>query len=253
MSRILTFLMFLQLAAFQVSAQTDGPVVTGVVKDSAGAPIAGAEVFVGRTDKPVVTNDAGRYRVTGSATGAQWVAVRKIGFGPVRRSVRIMKGEVQVVDLVMTALPVHLPELKVVEQSGMKRSRLQDFWDRSRTSFGGYFITGEDLARRNMINLTMSVRQYLPWAALESWERSSMDYGTMWNVQPASISTRHARCAPAISFDGGIPSDTWNVGDIPVSMVEAVEIYKPRWMDIPVEFQLDGRAQRCGLVVLWTK
>jgi len=99
----------------------------------------------------------------------------------------------------------------------------------------------------------MAVRQYLPYAALESWERNSSDYGTMWGFQATSIRTGHSRCAPSISFDGGIPTDTWNVGDIPVSMVEGMEIYKPRWMDIPVDFQMDARAQRCGLVVLWTK
>ena len=253
MSRILTSLLLLQMAALPVMAQTSGAVVTGVVKDSSGVPIAGAEVFVGRTDKPVVTNEAGRYRVVGAPTGARWVAVRKIGFSPVRRSVRISREEVQVVDLVMTALPVTLPELTVVERSGMKRSRLQDFWDRSRSSFGGYFITAEDLERRNLVNLAMPVRQYLPWAALESWERRSGDFGMMGRYQPASIGTSHTRCAPAISFNGGLATDTWNVGDIPVSMVEGVEIYKPRWMDIPIEFQMDGRAQRCGLLIIWTK
>jgi hypothetical protein len=253
MSRILTSLVILNLAALPLRAQTGAAIVTGVVKDTSGVPIAGAEVFVGRTDKPVVTNDHGRYRMVGAPTGPRWVAARKIGYSPVRNSVRILKGETQVVDLVMTALPVTLPELKVVEQSGMKRTRLQDFWDRSRASFGGHFLTSEDLERRNPITLAVPVRQYLPWAALESWERNSMDYGPMWNVQPASAGLSHARCAPSISFDGGIPTDTWNVGDIPVGMVEAIEIYKPRWLDIPVEFQMDGRAQRCGLVVLWTK
>lgn len=253
MSRFLTSLMLLSLSALPLSAQTDGAIVTGVVKDTLGTPIAGAEVFVGRTDRPVVTNEHGRYRMVGAPTGPRWVAARKIGYSPVRHSVRIMNNETKVVDLVMTALPVTLPELKVVEQSGMKRTRLQDFWDRSRSSFGGYFVTADDLERRHLIDLTLAVRQYLPYAALESWERSSADYGTMWSYQPVSISTSHVRCAPSISFDGGIPTDVWNVGDIPVSMVEGLEIYKPRWMDIPVDFQMDGRAQRCGLVLIWTK
>jgi len=253
MSRISTSLLFLSLAAMPLSAQTDGAIVTGVVKDTLGAPIAGAEVFVGRTEKPAVTNEQGRYRIVGAPLGPRWVSVRKIGFSPARHSVRLSKDETQVVNLVMTALPVTLPEIKVVEQSGMKRTRLQDFWDRSRTSFNGYFITAEDLERRHAIDLTMVVRQYLPFAALRSWERNSSDYGTMWNFQPASIGLSHARCAPSISFDGGIPTDSWNIEDLPVSMVEGLEIYKPRWMDIPVEFQMDARSQRCGLVVLWTK
>ena len=253
MSRILTSLLFLQLAAFQAGAQTEGPIVTGVVKDTSGSPIVGAEVFVGRAEKPVVTNEAGRFRVISSFTGPQWVAVRKIGYSPARRSVRLSKTETQVVDLVMTVLPVHLPELKVVEESGFKRSRLQDFWGRYHSTYGGYFVTGEDLARRNAISLSNVVRLYLPYAALESWERNTMDYGPMMNTYTLATSSNTRRCAPAISYNGSMPDDFWSVGDIPVSQVEAVEVYKPRWMRIPTEFQMYGRAVQCGLVIIWTK
>ena len=89
MSRMLNSLMLLSLSALPLSAQTDGAIVTGVVKDTLGAPIAGAEVFVGRTDKPVVTNEHGRYRLVGAPTGPRWVAARKIGYSPARHSVRL--------------------------------------------------------------------------------------------------------------------------------------------------------------------
>jgi hypothetical protein len=250
---MLNSLMLLSLSALPLSAQTDGAIVTGVVKDTLGAPIAGAEVFVGRTDKPVVTNEQGRYRLVGAPTGPRWVAARKIGYSPVRHSVRLAKDETQVVDLVMTALPVTLPELKVVERSGMKRTRLQDFWDRSRTSFSGYFVTAEGPGAPSC-HRPDDGRTAVP-AVRGTAELGAELIGLRHDVdfQPTSISTSHARCAPSISFDGGIPTDSWNVEDIPVSMVEGLEIYKPRWMDIPVDYQMDARAQRCGLVVLWTK
>jgi hypothetical protein len=43
------------------------------------------------------------------------------------------------------------------------------------------------------------------------------------------------------------------VDDIPVSEVEAIEIYKPRWSHIPVEYSFHPRAQACGLVVIWQR
>lgn len=256
MSRIAPSLLLLQVIAFSVTAQTQGPVVTGVVRDTTGRPIVGAEVFVGRTQKPVTTNDVGRFRVTGAPTGAQWVAARRIGYTPVRRSVRISREETQEIELVMVALPVMLPELKVVEQSGMKARRLEDFWNRSRSAYGGRFITSEDLERRNPITLGWMVRPYLPNAALSNWERDASDFGPIRNFQQSGAfgaGRSGARCAPAISFDGGITSDTWTVEDIPVSMVEALEVYRPRMSEIPVEYWYDGRAGRCGLVIVWTK
>jgi len=253
MSRIANALALLCLTVLPLAAQTDNPIVTGYVRDSAGRPIPGAEVFVGRMEKPAVTNDEGRYRMVSTVSGPQWVGVRKIGFSPARRSVRIMKNETQVVDLVMTALPVTLPELKVVEESGMHRKRLDTFWRRYGSEYGGYFITGEDLERRNPISLGTVIRQYLPHAALEDWERNSMDYGPIIHGYAVAGSSRIRRCAPAVSFNGTMPNDIWSVSDIPVSSVEAVEVYKPRWMRIPAEYQMYGRAMQCGLVIVWTK
>ena len=256
MSRFAYALLLLPLLTGAASAQTESPTVTGFVRDSAGRPIVGAEVFVGRTDKPVTTNEAGRFRLVGAPTGPQWVAARRIGYSPVRRSVRIAGNETQEIDFVMVALPVTLPELKVVEQSGMKNRRLQDFWERARMAYAGRFITGEDLERRNPVTLDQVVRFWLPYAALNSFERSPMDYGPVWGYEHTASFSRNSfgrRCAPAISVDNGIVNDNLTVEDIPVDMVEAVEIYRPRWTEIPIEHSFSGRALQCGLVIVWTK
>lgn len=256
MSRIAYSLMLLPLFAAAANAQTQGPVVTGYVRDSAGRPIPGAEVFVGHTDKPVTTNNAGRFRVNDAPTGPQWVAARRIGYSPVRRSVRISRNEAQEIDFVMVALPVNLPELKVAEQSGLKNRRLQDFWERARSAYGGRFITGEDLTRRNPITLVQVVRPWLPFAALTNLERDPQDFGPIWGYERSVSYGRNSfgsRCAPAISVDGSTASDMWTVEDVPVSQVEAVEVYRPRWSEIPIEYSFSGRAVQCGLVIVWTK
>jgi hypothetical protein len=238
-----------------VEAQDQTTIITGVVRDAQGNPIAGAEVVAGRTDKPVATNEQGRFRINPAPIGRFWIAARKIGFAPVRSSITVGSGEQQQVELTMEALPVTLPELKVVERSGMKIDRLSDFWRRSRTGYGGHFITREDLDRRRPITLVNVVRPHLPRAALARWEQPSWDYqyDFMYGVASSRFSGLGERCAPAISIDGGAPLGGWELEDFPVQEVEAVEVYKPRWSEVPIEYQHFPRANRCGLVVVWRR
>jgi hypothetical protein len=181
-----------------------------------------------------------------------WVAARRIGYAPVRKSVTLTKGERAVVDLTMEALPVTLPEVKVVERSGMKVRRLEDFWRRSRTGFGGYFITREDIDQRNPALLSQALRPYLPFSALAQWEQRPWDYQNDFFFRSTSLRSSQ-RCAPAISINGGVPISGWTVDDFPVSEVEAIEVYKPRWTELPIEYSHYPRAQNCGLVVIWQR
>jgi hypothetical protein len=181
-----------------------------------------------------------------------WVAARRIGYAPVRKSVTITKGEREVLDLTMEPLPTTLPEVKVVERSGMKMGRLEDFWRRSRTGFGGHFVTREDLDQRKPIFLSQAVRPYLPFSALAQWEVRPGDYQNDFYFRPTSLRSSQ-RCAPAISINGGVPITGWLVDDFSVSEVEAIEVYKPRWSELPIEYSHYPRAQNCGLVVLWQR
>jgi hypothetical protein len=99
------------------------------------------------------------------------------------------------------------------------------------------------------------VRPHLPYAALTNTERSTDDQGPIWGYQQAAAygSRLGRRCAPAISMNGSSASDMWTVEDIPVHLVEAAEVYKPKWSEIPIEFTFSGRAMLCGLVIVWTK
>ncbi|HEX9893047.1 MAG TPA: carboxypeptidase-like regulatory domain-containing protein, partial [Gemmatimonadales bacterium] len=134
----------LAVLAGPLTAQDQPATISGVVRDAQGQPIAGAEIFAGRAEQPATSNPQGQFRIAQAPSGALWVMARKIGYAPVRRSVRVAKGENQVVDFTMEPLPVTLPEVKVVERSGFKSRRLEDFWRRSRGSYAGRFITRED-------------------------------------------------------------------------------------------------------------
>jgi hypothetical protein len=202
----------------------------------------------------VTTNDRGEFRVSPAPRGNLWVAVRRIGFAPTRRSITLGKGERQYVHLAMTPLPVTLPEIKVVERSGMKLKRLNDFFRRSRTGYGGRFITRDDIERRNPYALSALVRPYLPWAALTYHEYRGQFYPEFLSAAFSRAASQ--RCPPAVSINGGLAVMGWYVDEIPVSEVEAIEVYRPRWSEIPIEFTggLSGmQAAQCGLVIIWQR
>lgn len=251
--RVTVLLSTLVVSSLQAQAPTAS--ITGLVLDAEGRPIPGAEIFVGRSDKPLTTNQQGRFRIVPAPTGRFWIAARKIGFAPVRGSVTVSGGETQAIELIMDPLPVTLPEIKVVERSGMRASRLSDFWHRSRTGYGGRFITRDDIEQRNPFSLVQIVRPVLPRAALERWEKPSWDYQYDFGFSRVSSAWSRSgeRCGPAISIDGGAPLGGWELEDFPVSEVEAVEVYKPRWSEVPIEYQHYPRANRCGLIIVWRK
>lgn len=253
------------LIAPRLAAQDNPPILTGVVVDEAGNPLDGAEVFLDRSSKPVTTDARGRFRIDPAPRGPHWVAVRRIGYKPERRALTLEKGESQTLTLTLTALPVTLPEIQVTEMSGMKVRRLNDFFRRSRTGFGGRFITRDDIERRRPYALSQLLRSYLPFAALTPAEYPSNFYldlqgsafGGASGFQSQAFGRGYrTRCPPAISFNGAMPGFLWYVDDLPVSEVEAVEIYRPGWAEMPIEYTagLTGaQARRCGLVIVWQR
>lgn len=241
------------LVAPPIAAQDDvrqrETVVTGTVRDGDGRPIAGAEVFLGALTTPATTNDRGVYRLVAPRAGAWWVAVRRIGYGPSRRSITLESRRTHTLDLVLEPLPVHLPEVVVEERSGMHARRLADFWRRSRSGWGR-FVTRDVIDRQNPMQLSQVVSRYLPFAAVRDWDTDSFDPGgdrTTFYFRGAR------RCAPAVSFSGAFPSEGWKVNDFPVHAVEALEIYRPGQSELPFEFRMSRRAEACGLVVVWLR
>lgn len=67
------------------AAAQDVMSIRGVVRDSAGAPVSGAEVMIG--GQTTMTSAAGRFVVTNLPTGPHLLVIRKVGYAPVRAQV----------------------------------------------------------------------------------------------------------------------------------------------------------------------
>ena len=101
------------ITAGVVVAQQRPASVIGVVRDTAGFPLAGAEVFLGRTWK-ATANQLGQFRLDSVPPGRYPVLVRLIGFNPATSSVAVLAQEPTEVEYYLTPMPVQLAPVVVV-------------------------------------------------------------------------------------------------------------------------------------------
>src|SRR5689334_6303685 len=77
------------LALLLLAAQDTTNLVRGIVHDTAGRPVMGADVFLVATLEGSATDSAGRFSFKTAARGTQELMARKIGFSPTRITVTL--------------------------------------------------------------------------------------------------------------------------------------------------------------------
>lgn len=232
--------------------------VRGIVAERSGAPIGGAEVFLDDRRSPVTTGPDGRFRLDSVRAGPHWLLARRIGYAPQRRAVTVIEGENREVVFLMEALPVWLPDIEVQGESGYRNGWMRDFWFRSKSGWGK-FATRDDLERSGAPQLSFFLRRWMPMTPLSTLEVNQYQYGASISGLrrpsglPEVANPRTRRCPPAVSLNGTPPMYGPNsVDDYPVSMIEAVEVYRGGTMSVPMEYST-YRGVGCGLVIVWLK
>jgi len=106
------------LPSGRVAAQTSTGSIRGTVTDSAGAPLAGAEVIALNTTSGVqrnaASNSRGFYSLAGLTPANYQLTVRQIGSTPVQRPVQVQVGQVLTIDFRLAPTTVQLQEVVVV-------------------------------------------------------------------------------------------------------------------------------------------
>ena len=90
-----------------LAAQSIGS-ITGTVRDSTGAAVAGAEVVIG--DKRLLTGAQGGFRFDSLPVGTRLLTIRAVGYTPLRSPVRV-RNQVLSYDFVLHRAPLLLPTL----------------------------------------------------------------------------------------------------------------------------------------------
>jgi TonB family protein len=232
----------LALAPALVGAQdtTLRGTISGVVRDSSGAGIAGAEVSIAGTGLRAHTNSQGEFRLTNVPAGAVSVGVRRLGFVPAVASIVIAANETAAISVLVAPLAQSLAAIIV---RGDRRfedyGRLAGFYQRRSRSSGGHFITREQIDQRNPAQLTDLFRN-VPGARIYS--------STFNNV----VRFRGMRCAPLVWLDG-FPATAaeFDLDTLDPYVVEGIEVYLGV-ATVPPEFRWVRGGGSCGAIVIWT-
>jgi TonB family protein len=232
----------LALAPALLRAQdaTQRGAVSGVVRDSSGGGIVGAEVSVAGTGLRTHTNGQGQFHLTNVPAGPVTLGVRRLGFVPAVASTMIAASEAAVISVIVAPLAQALATVIV---RGDRRfegyGRLAGFYQRRSRSSGGHFMTREQIDQRNPARLTDLFRT-VPGARIHS--------STFTNA----VRFRGMRCAPLVWLDG-FPATAaeFDLHALDPYIVEAVEVY-PGVATVPPEFRWVRGGGSCGAIVIWT-
>lgn len=213
--------------------------LTGVVRDTAGAPLAAVQVT--SSGLRTYTDSAGRFQFTALPGGIVGVQVRRLGYEPRDTSVTLAGGITDSLLVVMAILPVDLPGMSTAAQADAHR-RLADFY-RHRASGQGYYFDRREIEERRVTRISDLLRR-LPGIRMNT-DRSGRGVLRMGR-------TAGGRDCPPDFWIDGIRAAGLNVDDLPLTDVEALEVYKGP-SGLPPELNNRFGNPACGAVVIWTR
>jgi hypothetical protein len=227
----------LALAAAPLPAQEAAPIVRvrGVVVDSAGLAVGGAEVRAVGTALLILTSDSGVFRVELPA-GPVVFAVRRLGYEPSTFLATLRPGRTNGVTLVLQAMAQALPGVLVAEER--EQTWLRTFNDR-KDSQQGTFITRTDIEKSRARLTTDLLRRRAPSVQVVMTRGGTRVY----------MRGNSARRCPPQLFVHTTPY-SGEVDDFSPDVVEAIEVYAGS-AELPPELNI-GRAV-CGAIVIWTR
>ncbi len=234
------------LAPGNVAAQAREPIgpvgaISGVVRDSSGPTLGGADVSILGTALRTLTDTAGRFRVVGVPAGAGTVQVRRLGYRARSISVVVESGATASLSIALVRLPQELDPV-LVEASRQPSARyLQGFYER-RSRGHGYFLTRDQIAHRNASELTDVLRSLVPAVRI-----------TSSRMARNAVRLRGSRCAPLVWLDGAPAlAGEFDVDFIAPETVSGIEIY-PGPATVPIEFRSSRGMESCGVIVIWSR
>jgi hypothetical protein len=109
-----------------LAAQERSHELRGVVRDTAGGPLAGVEVLLLSPRRNTVTDAQGRFRLVEVPGGERRLLIRRIGYLPVRPSARVPQAEGDTLRVTLLPAPQLLPALIVESERGGIRGVVGD-------------------------------------------------------------------------------------------------------------------------------
>ena len=214
--------------------------ITGVVRDSMGLAVAGAEVTLAGSQRRAVSDPQGSYRVADIPLGRATLRVRRLGFQPLTMEVAVDSVTTYAVDLWLAPVPHQLAPVLVRERREVYDARLAGFEER-RAKKVGHFITRERIERSHSSSLVDLLRE-VPGVRIAP--RGGID---------RAVRLRGSSCAPLVFIDGAPASAAeFDLGIIDPATVEGVEVYSSV-ATVPSQFVGPRGLDRCGVIAIWSR
>jgi hypothetical protein len=215
----------------------------GLVKDSLGHAIAGAEVRARGDVILAVSDDSGRFNVAQMPAGARGVFVRRLGFAPTRAGIMSTDGAFDTVRVIMRGIVHELPEVTVQDQhDALSRKFLPEFWARRSRGFGK-FVTRDEIQQKGASRFVDVVRSVSGVQIMTHRGRQEIRF------RGAGVGSMTRDCPPQYWLDG-IPLMNGSAEEFSPDNVEAIELYAGP-ATTPARF--NTRSPTCGTVVVWSR
>jgi TonB family protein len=216
--------------------------VSGVVTDSSGTPVFGAIVEVAGSQLRTRTNERGEFLLTDLPAGMADIHFRRLGFGLVAQSARILPGKsLSPFHIILPTLPTTVKPVVVqagrVEYSG----RLAGYYERLHRHSNGTFIDRAQIDRAANKSLSQLISA-TPGI-------TGMQLSTGGNA----VRIRGMACRPLVWLDGvPLPAGEVNLDAFPVSTLQGIELYLGA-TNAPGGFAVMQGLSSCGTILLWSR
>ena len=237
--------------ALTASAQQGAPLGaslggTVVTTDGMGIELAEIEIVPGIGKRQSSTS--GKFRFDSIPAGRYLLAVRRIGFIPLRVFINLEPGQHLEYEIVLEIMPVVLSDIVIEAMDEDWTRSLRDFEFRRQRKLGKFLDRGQIL-ESGATELQFLVRRQVPTFYTSFGSRAGPT--ALGNFRSGRVfGSRNDGCTPRIAFNGQLWSRDMSIDLLSITEVEAMEIFKQD--EIPLEFR-DPFNPPCGLVVIWAR
>jgi hypothetical protein len=219
--------------------------LVGVVRDTAGAPVSGVEIWLRGSDLYTHTAENGGFRLLDITPGDARLTVRRMGYEPITVDITLSPGIRDTVVISMSMVAASIAGVSVEEERMTRSTKLlKGFWDRRASGFG-HFVTREEIDAKQAHNFTDLVRM-----------TPGLNVMTVGGRQTIRFRNTGGRgdCPPQYWLDGS-RIDSAGPDEFVPGSIEAVEIYNGI-STTPAQFAprvVSFGPKTCGTIVVWSR
>jgi len=236
------FVVALAVSVAVSSAAAQPGRLRGIVVDSAGLPVAQADIGIMSVHQLARSDEQGRFGFAKLPPGELVVSIRRLGYEPTTAKVLIGPEGLDSLRVVLADVAVALDVVQTSSYPYRLRASIEDF-HRRRVRGIGTFVTRDQIVARNSM-VTSDVLREMPGIRLV---RTRTGRG----IRFASASSRRGDCLPMIWIDGQ-RAEGLEVDDIPLSDIEGIELYNGP-ATTPMQFSASSSTLSCGTIVIWSR